>query len=153
MCSGCLEEERKRLQQKSNEFQYSYGSGEREEGPQPKVEEVQGAAERPFTPPPELDVPADITIVGGCGCFSHLLTCVCFQPKTTKENARIEKTAHFVHQHGAQMEILIKAKQSDNPQFGFLNQDNPLYKYYRHVLMAIKGGRYTVQALETDAGE
>lgn len=57
----CVEEEQKRLQQKSNEFQYSY-EGEREEGPQPKVE-VASVEERPFTPPPELDVPADIAIV------------------------------------------------------------------------------------------
>lgn len=68
-----------------------------------------------------------------------------------KENARIEKTALFVHRQGPQMEILIKAKQSDNPQFGFLNQDNPLYKYYRHVLSAIKSGRYEVQS-ETENG-
>lgn len=74
-----------------------------------------------------------------------------FKPKTTKENARIEKTALFVHRQGGQMEILIKAKQADNPQFGFLNQDNVLYKYYRHVLAAIKSGRYKVQT-DTSAG-
>lgn len=42
------------------------------------------------------------------------------------------------------MEILLKAKQADNPQFGFLNQGHDLYKYYRHVLSAIKSGRYEV---------
>lgn len=55
----------------------------------------------------------------------------------------------FVYRQGGQMEILIKAKQADNPQFGFLNQDNALYKYYRHVLAAIKSGRYKIQS---DAG-
>lgn len=46
------------------------------------------------------------------------------------------------------MEILIKAKQADQPQFGFLNQGHPLYKYYRHVLAAIKNGRYQVASAE-----
>lgn len=66
------------------------------------------------------------------------------QPKTVKENARIEKTAIFVSVQGPQMEILIKAKQSDNPQFSFMNQSDPLFKYYRHILTAIKSGRYKI---------
>lgn len=40
------------------------------------------------------------------------------------------------------MEILIKAKQGSNPQFSFLNQNDKLYKFYRHVLVAFKNGRY-----------
>lgn len=40
------------------------------------------------------------------------------------------------------MEILLKAKQQHNPQFEFLNHDNELFAFYRHVLMAIKTGRY-----------
>lgn len=40
------------------------------------------------------------------------------------------------------MEILIKAKQSNNPQFSFLSIDGPLHPYYRHVLAAIKDGKY-----------
>lgn len=67
------------------------------------------------------------------------------QPKTNKENLRIEKTAFFVSQQGLQMEILIKAKQADNPQFSFLNKDDVLYTYYRHMLSAIKNGTYKVQ--------
>lgn len=43
------------------------------------------------------------------------------------------------------MEILIKAKQSDNPQFSFMNQNDSLFKYYRHVLSAIKNDRYKIQ--------
>lgn len=43
---------------------------------------------------------------------------------------------------GPQMEILIKAKQGDNPHFSFLNQNDKLYKFYRHVLSAFKSGRY-----------
>lgn len=67
-----------------------------------------------------------------------------FQPKTVRENARIEKTALFISKQGPQMEILIKAKQTDNPQFSFMNSTDPLFKYYRHLLSAIKSGRYKI---------
>lgn len=40
------------------------------------------------------------------------------------------------------MEILLKMKQAGNPLFNFLSFDNPLHNYYRHLLMAIKGGQY-----------
>lgn len=51
------------------------------------------------------------------------------------------------------MEILLKTKQSGNPQFSFLNQDDPLYRYYRHVLMAIKTGRFHIQEEQVKTGE
>ncbi|XP_063930077.1 splicing factor, suppressor of white-apricot homolog isoform X2 [Zophobas morio] len=119
------EEEQKR--QKANEFQYSYDvPTDPAQEMAPTVPEAEEKDEK-FVPPPNLDVPVDIAI-----------------PKTLKENIRIEKTALFVCKQGPQMEILIKAKQADNPQFGFLNQGHQLYKYYRHVLTAIKSGRYQV---------
>lgn len=59
-----------------------------------------------------------------------------------KLHAIIEKTARFIASQGPQMEILIKAKQSNNPQFEFLNQNNRYNKYYKHVLNALKGGNY-----------
>lgn len=68
-----------------------------------------------------------------------------------KEYARIEKTALFVSRQGPQMEILIKAKQADNPQFSFLTVHDPLYKFYRHLLAAFKNGRYQPQC-ETKPG-
>lgn len=68
-----------------------------------------------------------------------------------KENARIEKTAAFINKQGLQMEILIKTKQADNPQFSFMNKEDPLYKYYKHLLMAIKSGQYKVQLAEGDS--
>lgn len=40
------------------------------------------------------------------------------------------------------MEILIKAKQSNNPQFSFLSIDGVLHPYYKLVLEAIKSGKY-----------
>lgn len=52
------------------------------------------------------------------------------------------KTALFISQHGSQLEILIKTKQANNPQFAFLSIDEPLHQYYKHVLDAIKSGKY-----------
>lgn len=60
-------------------------------------------------------------------------------------NAIIEKTALFVSKQGQQMEILVKAKQSGNPQFEFLNFDNWLNPYYKHMLKCVKEGKYTPQ--------
>lgn len=65
-----------------------------------------------------------------------------FQPERTKLNAIIEKTASFINTQGPQMEIILKMKQANNPQFSFLSFDCPLHAYYRHLLMAIKTGRY-----------
>lgn len=62
-----------------------------------------------------------------------------------KLHAVIEKTARFIAAQGPQMEILIKAKQSNNPQFEFLNLNNRLNAYYRHVLNAIKNGYYPIE--------
>lgn len=42
-------------------------------------------------------------------------------PTTMKEHNLIEKTARFINKQGAQMEILLKAKQSCNSQFDFLS--------------------------------
>ena len=40
------------------------------------------------------------------------------------------------------MEILIKTKQSDNPQFAFLELGEPLNAFYKHLTAALKSGRY-----------
>lgn len=67
-----------------------------------------------------------------------------------KQHAIIEKTARFIATQGAQMEILIKAKQANNAQFDFLSQGGQLQPYYRHLLAAIKQGKY---APAQDAGQ
>lgn len=48
----------------------------------------------------------------------------------------------FISKHGAQMEVLLKAKQAHNSQFEFLSYDRPLYPYYQHILSAIRSCRY-----------
>lgn len=50
------------------------------------------------------------------------------------------------------MEILIKTKQAENSQFSFMNKDDPLYNYYKHILTAIKSGQYKVDHQDTDDG-
>ncbi|KRT80374.1 hypothetical protein AMK59_8728, partial [Oryctes borbonicus] len=124
------EEELKRLQQKTNEFAYSYDVPQNPATVEPaNVLICEEEEDKEYVPKPELNVPADITI-----------------PKTEKENARIEKTASFVCKQGPQMEILIKTKQANNPQFSFLNQSDTLYKYYKHVLNALKTGIYKIES-------
>ncbi|XP_052856882.1 protein suppressor of white apricot isoform X1 [Drosophila gunungcola] len=63
-------------------------------------------------------------------------------PDTMKQHAIIEKTARFIATQGAQMEILIKAKQANNNQFDFLTQGGHLQPYYRHLLAAIKAAKF-----------
>ena len=59
-----------------------------------------------------------------------------------KFNAIIEKTAKFISEHSQQMEIMIKMKQKDNPQFDFLDFGHYLNPYYRHVVKMIKLKKY-----------
>lgn len=83
-------------------------------------------SEEPFVAPPGLSIPPDVEL-----------------PATTKTHAIIERTANFVCKQGAQFEIVLKAKQSGNSQFDFLRFDHYLNPYYKHILRAMKEGRYT----------
>lgn len=67
-----------------------------------------------------------------------------------KLHAIIEKTAKFIASQGPQMEILIKAKQSNNPQFEFLNRNNRVNDYYKHVLNALKSGSYPAEEIPVE---
>lgn len=62
-----------------------------------------------------------------------------------KHHKIIEKTALFISKQTLQMEILVKTRQKDNPAFNFLNFDDPLYAYYKHMLAEMKQGRYIPQ--------
>ena len=55
----------------------------------------------------------------------------------------IEKTAMFISKQSSQMEIVLKTKQSGNPQFAFLNFDDYMNPYYKFILGKIKEGVFT----------
>ncbi|KAK9304522.1 hypothetical protein QLX08_004149 [Tetragonisca angustula] len=131
------EEEMKRLHQALDsentysQVTYDYneeGNGSKitcEDSQSPKRSEGSQEEDQAFIPPPDLEIPQGIPL-----------------PETQKLNAIITKTALFISRQGGQMEILIKAKQANNPQFSFLSIDGRLYQYYRYILDAIKTGKY-----------
>ncbi|XP_030566998.1 protein suppressor of white apricot isoform X2 [Drosophila novamexicana] len=152
-CGGCRrgsEEDLKRLQQETSGGNYSQvdfhydgqstcGSSGADAATSPTSESSTLAeeSELPYTLPPSLLVaPAPGMQL----------------PETMKQHAIIEKTARFIATQGAQMEILIKAKQANNAQFDFLSQGGQLQPYYRHLLSAIKQGKFaaSVPAATTD---
>ncbi|KAL0965410.1 hypothetical protein UPYG_G00280900 [Umbra pygmaea] len=97
-----------------------------EEDANREIEEAEPQeSEEPFVAPPGLAIPPDVEL-----------------PATTKTHAIIERTANFVCLQGAQFEIVLKAKQSGNSQFDFLNFEHYLNPYYKHILKAMKEGRY-----------
>ena len=65
------------------------------------------------------------------------------QPSTNKLHNIIEKTALFISQQGTQMEIRIKINQKNNPYFAFMDFNDRLHPYYKHLLRAISSGNYT----------
>ncbi|XP_055841047.1 protein suppressor of white apricot isoform X2 [Episyrphus balteatus] len=89
-------------------------------------------ADKAFLLPKNFEVPSSVQL-----------------PDTMKQHAIVEKTARFISAQGPQMEILIKAKQSNNQQFDFLNQNNSLNPYYKFVLSAMKSGTYPQIEIET----
>ncbi|XP_027846101.2 protein suppressor of white apricot [Aphis gossypii] len=138
------EEELKRLHQALNNDEKEYGQvGYKYEDESSNTSEIKTAddteydpeLEEAFIPPRELEIPSNMHV-----------------PPTKKLNAIIEKTALFISKHGAQMEVLLKAKQAHNPQFEFLSYDRPLYPYYQHVLSAIRSCRYN-PTLANDSAE
>eukprot|EP00743_Colponemidia_sp_Colp-15_P010906 GILK01012084.1.p1 GENE.GILK01012084.1~~GILK01012084.1.p1 ORF type:complete len:371 (+),score=66.88 GILK01012084.1:35-1114(+) len=51
-------------------------------------------------------------------------------PDWLREHQLMAYTARFVRSHGLPAEIVLKVKQSRNPLFAFLNDDDPLQPYY-----------------------
>lgn len=105
-----------------------------------------------FVPIEKLNLPIGMFIVTKFKIFGRyfFVNFGFFKPETCKQNSIIEKTAGFVASQGLQMEILIKAKQSGNAQFDFLNYDDQLNAYYKHLVEMIKSGKY-VPELEDEA--
>ncbi|XP_028680812.1 splicing factor, suppressor of white-apricot homolog isoform X1 [Erpetoichthys calabaricus] len=121
-------------------FQYSadyYDPSQPTEEEETSKETVadQEDSEEPFIAPAGLCVPPDVEL-----------------PATTKMHAIIERTASFVCKQGTQFEIMLKAKQARNSQFDFLRFDHYLNPYYKHILKAMKEGKY-VTAGEAKAEE
>ncbi|XP_059048197.1 protein suppressor of white apricot isoform X2 [Achroia grisella] len=80
--------------------------------------------------------------------FQALLPVDVVLPDSLKQNAIIEKTANFIALQGVQMEILIKTKQGDNPQFQFLNKDSVLHPYYTALIALVKAGKWPEKKVE-----
>lgn len=141
-------------------FNYDGPPSEAPALPQHGPEEAE-EPEDPFESMPNFDIPRHIEPVRECGGpalvprFPLITTIDPFQPDTMRLNAVIEKTARFIAQQGVQMEILIKAKQSNNPQFDFLNMNGRCNLYYKFLVAAIKDGRYPdrVEAVAPPAKE
>eukprot|EP00095_Tigriopus_kingsejongensis_P012436 maker-scaffold924_size80766-snap-gene-0.19 protein:Tk12436 transcript:maker-scaffold924_size80766-snap-gene-0.19-mRNA-1 annotation:"protein suppressor of white apricot" len=55
------------------------------------------------------------------------------QPSLRQLANCIEKTSEFIVAQGAQMEILMRAKEANNPLFQFLNPENPYHSIYQAV--------------------
>ncbi|KAL5111155.1 hypothetical protein TcWFU_000392 [Taenia crassiceps] len=79
----------------------------------------------PYVCPPDLVLPSGIAL-----------------PDFERQAAIIEKTAVFIARNNAQMEIVLKTKQSRNPQFNFLNYGDKLNPFYKELVKLIKTGRY-----------
>ncbi|XP_014668430.1 PREDICTED: splicing factor, suppressor of white-apricot homolog isoform X2 [Priapulus caudatus] len=108
---------------KNESDQYDPMQPTEEKEEQPEREE--GEDEEPFIAPKELGLTPNIET-----------------PMTMKMNSIMEKTAAFVAQRGAQMEIVIKTKQANNSQFNFMHFDHYLHPYYDHMKRCIREGRY-----------
>ncbi|ORX96094.1 hypothetical protein K493DRAFT_337058 [Basidiobolus meristosporus CBS 931.73] len=63
-------------------------------------------------------------------------------PSDKRQVEIIERTAKFLNTKEPKMEIIIQAKQSHNPDFCFLNKDDPLHAFYRHVRWLVQTGLY-----------
>ncbi|KAL5971591.1 hypothetical protein TSMEX_000625 [Taenia solium] len=79
----------------------------------------------PYVCPPDLVLPSGMAL-----------------PDFERQATIIEKTAVFIARNNAQMEIVLKTKQSRNPQFSFLNYDDKLNPFYKELVKLIKAGRY-----------
>ncbi|CAH1730484.1 unnamed protein product [Chironomus riparius] len=114
-----------------NQVEFSYDEV-KEIGPKESSdvtqEENEESDDTPFMPGENLNLPSDMEY-----------------PNTVKLNQIIEKTAKFISSQGPQMEILLKTKQSSNPQFEFLNHNGQYNAYYKHILSMIKSNTYPWQ--------
>lgn len=114
-----------------------------------KPEENDEAPDEVYVPHPKFMIPDGMVLVSqfkttySTDMASNQRFFLCsIQPDSTKLHAIIEKTAKFIANQGPQMEILIKAKQSNNPQFEFLNLNSRLNPFYKHALQSMRDDVY-----------
>lgn len=72
-------------------------------------------------------------------------------PQTAKQAALIERTARA----NSQVEAALRVKQVTNPLFGFLQPDDPLHAFYRHVRFLTSTGlnAYGRDSDDSEAGD
>ncbi|KAM3588774.1 hypothetical protein VKS41_001212 [Umbelopsis sp. WA50703] len=138
-----VEEKRKRrkMEEENKTFQYSYDSVDKSNVPQSSPPEERRLEE------PEEEIKCNFRIPDDI-----------LKPKTQKQVDVIERTAKFIatsSSESSHMEITIQAKQASNPMFAFLNKDNPLHKFYKHVLWLSNSGLggYGSSESESDSEE
>ncbi|THD26305.1 hypothetical protein D915_002742 [Fasciola hepatica] len=127
------ESERARSQYGAVGFSYDEGSGINEVTQ--KGEAAGETDHEPLSPEAPYVCPQELVLSEGVDL-----------PETEKQAQIIERTAVFVARQGNQMEIILKAKQTNNPLFSFLNYDHRLNQFYKEVVKLIKSGRYIPKA-------
>lgn len=73
-------------------------------------------------------------------------------PHTQRQFDVLERTACFLAQQDAQMEILLRAKQANNPWMLFLNLGHRLHPLYLHIKALAKAGKYAPPQQRNSAG-
>lgn len=63
-------------------------------------------------------------------------------PHTQKQFDVLERTACFLAHQDAQMEILLRAKQANNPWMWFLRPDHRLHPLFLHIKLLTQSGKY-----------
>ncbi|ORX68761.1 hypothetical protein DL89DRAFT_268532 [Linderina pennispora] len=88
-------------------------------------------------------------------CPSFSLSDGMAAPKSQRHFEIIERTARFISSQPAdrsnQMELTIQGKQGNNSDFYFLNRDDSLYPFYKHIRWLMQAGLYGYND-ESDSG-
>ncbi|CAG8633087.1 3564_t:CDS:10 [Paraglomus brasilianum] len=163
-----IEEKRRQKQRaaEGNEISYDYSEGVEkqneckegdEEGPKDENQSATGEAYvAKFTVPEGMATEEEeehhmnqgalicsILMISLIGSPYTFYRAVLMHPSDQRIDEIVERTARFLNtSNDAQMEIVIQAKQANNPSFSFLNKDDPLYPYYRHVRVQLRIGLF-----------
>ncbi|CAG8465679.1 12005_t:CDS:2 [Ambispora gerdemannii] len=123
-----VEEKRKRrrMQEEDREYAYEYSEDKQQQETIEEKSEKQVNAIENSEYTPKFVVPRKMVT-----------------PKSERVDEIIERTARFLNtSNDPQIEIVLEAKQANNPSFSFLNKDDPLYPYYKHVRLLLQTGLF-----------